>query len=294
MSVSSVMSRVLEVELQPITAADLQEVAQFLHEELNSRVPADRWAGEIIPTWGVEQPNYGFLLRCRGEVVGAHLAFYSEREIDGATQRFCNLAAWCVAEPYRSHGIRLLRALLRQKGYHFTDLSPSGNVGALNLRLGFTALDTTTVVVPNLPWPVRSRGVRVVSDRREIEKVLHGSDLTTYLDHARAAAAHHVVVVRGTETCHVIFRRIRRKNLPFFASLQYVGNQELFRAAAPQFFRHLLLRHGIPATIMEAHVVGERLARSVEVSPRPKMYHSDSLRPDQIDYLYSELTCMRW
>jgi hypothetical protein len=282
------------VELLPITAADLQQVAQFLHDELDSQVPVARWASEIIPTWVVEQPNYGFMLRCRGEVVGAHLAFYSEREIDGATQRFCNLAAWCVAEPYRSHGMRLLRALLRQKGYHFTDLSPSYNVRALNARLGFAALDTSTVVVPNLPWPVRSRGVRVVSDRREIEKVLRGRDLSIYLDHTCAAAAHHVVVTRGAETCHVIFRRVRRKNMPLFASLTYVGNQDLFRATAPCFFRHLLLRHGIPATLVETHVVGGRFARSAAVSPRPKMYRSDSLRRDQIDYLYSELTCMRW
>ncbi len=282
------------VELRPIAAADLQPVAQFLHDELNSRVPVTRWVTEIAPTWRVEQPNYGFLLRCRGKVVGAHLAFYSEREIDGATQRFCNLTGWCVAEPYRSHGMRLLRALLRQKGYHFTDLSPSVNVRALNARLGFAALDTSTVVVPNLPWPVRSRGVRVVSDRREIEKVLHGNDLSIYRDHASAAAAHHVVVVRGADTCHVIYRRVRRKNLPLFATLLYVGNHELFRATAPCFFRHLLLRHGIPATLVETHVVGGRFARSVAVSPRPKMYRSDSLRRDQIDYLYGELTCMRF
>ena len=41
----------------------------------------------------------------------------------------------------------------RQDGYHFTDLSPSGNVVALNRRLGFTQLDTATALVPNLPWP---------------------------------------------------------------------------------------------------------------------------------------------
>ncbi|KWX66522.1 hypothetical protein ASJ79_06080 [Mycobacterium sp. NAZ190054] len=227
-------------------------------------------------------------------MVGAHLAFYAEREIDGVRQRFCNLAAWCVAEPYRSHALGLLRALLRQKPYHFTDLSPSPDVLVLNTRLGFTALDTATVVVPNLPWPMRRRGVRVFSDRRRIEGSLRGEDLSRYRDHAAAAAAQHVVIVRGAQACHVIFRRVRRKDLPLFASLVYVGNQELFRAAAPQFFRHLLLRHGIPATLIESHVVGGRFARAVEVSPRPKMYRSDSLRPDQIDYLYSELTCMRW
>ena len=54
---------------------------------------------------------------------------------------------------YRLHGLRLLKAVLRQEGYHFTDLSPSGNVVGINERLRFRFLDTTTALVPNLPWP---------------------------------------------------------------------------------------------------------------------------------------------
>lgn len=286
------------VELHPIIAADLPEVARFLHDELDPRVPAGRWAAQIVPTWAVDQPNYGFLLRCRGQVVGAHLAYYCERPINGVPQRFCNLAAWCVAEPYRSHGVRLLRALLRQQGYHFTDLSPSQAVRALNERLGFAPLDTSTVVVANLGLPVRARGVQIVSDRRRIEQLLRGEALALYRDHAGAAAVRHAVILRGAKTCHVMYRRVRRKNLPLFAALVYVGDRELFRAAVPQFLRHLLLRHGLPAVLIEAHVAGSGFARPMvvcrPVSERPKMYRSDTLAPAQIDYLYSELTGMQW
>ncbi|MGE2834259.1 hypothetical protein [Mycobacterium sp. SMC-4] len=284
------------VELLPITPPDLPAVARFLHDELNPEVPVDRWAAEILPTWDVAQPNHGFMLRCDGAVVGAHLALYSEREIDGVQHHFCNLAGWCVAEPYRCHALSLLRALLRQKRYHFTDLSPIPDVMTLNTRLGFVALATSTVAVPNVPRLVRRQGIRVSSSRRRIEKSLRGRDLAVYRDHARAAAAHHVVITRGDRTCHVIFRRVPRMNLRrrLFAALVYVSDPELFRAAHAHFFRHLLLRHGIPATIVESHVVEGSFPRSREVSPNPKMYRSDSLRPEQIDYLYSELTNMRW
>lgn len=284
------------VELHPITVDDLPAVARFLHDDLNPRIPADRWASEIVPTWTVDQPNYGFMLRSGGAVVGAHLALYSEREIDGVAQRFCNLAGWCVAPPYRSHALSLLRALLRQKSYHFTDLSPSPDVAILNTRLGFATLDASTVAVPNLPWPVFPKGVRVFSGRRRIEKSLRRDDLAVYRDHAGAAAARHVVITRGAQTCHVIFRRVRRMNvdLPLFASLVHVSNPDLFLATSAHFFRHLLVRHGIPATIIESHIVDARFPRSRVVSSNPKMYRSDSLRPDQIDLLYSELTNMRW
>ena len=103
------------------------------------------------------------------KIVGVHLAFYSHRMIDGQSISFCNLAAFCVIEEYRSHSLRLLRALLTQDGYHFTDLSPSGNVVALNIRLKFQAFDTATALVPNLPWPLWSRHTRVIWEPALIE-----------------------------------------------------------------------------------------------------------------------------
>ena len=98
-------------------------------------------------------------------IVGAHLAFYSERVIDGRLERFCNLGAWCVLPEHRFHALRLLKALLAQDGYHFTDLSPSGNVIGLNTRLGFRFLDTTATAIPNLPWPSRPGRDTISSDR---------------------------------------------------------------------------------------------------------------------------------
>lgn len=282
-------------ELHPITPADVRAVAEFLHAELNTRIAAAEWEASIIPAWACDQPNHGFLLRVGERIVGAYLAFYSKRKIEGRTQRFCNLAAWCVIDEYRSLSLLLLNALLAQKGYHFIDLSPSGSVIPLNIRLGFSHLDVATALVPNLPSPLWSWRVRVISEPKEIERTLRGRDLEIYRDHARATAARHIVVVEDDVTCYVIFRRVRRKNLPLFASILYVGNRELFRTVAKHVFQHLLLRHGILATLAELRVVGDRPKPSIMLkSPRPKMYRSANLRPDQIDYLYSELTCVAW
>ena len=114
------------VELRPIAPADVNPVADFLHTQLNARLTAADWAAAITPPWADESPNHGFLLRAGERLVGVYLAFYSRREIDGRPERFCNLAAWCVLDEYRSLGLRLLHALLAQKNYHFTDLSPAG------------------------------------------------------------------------------------------------------------------------------------------------------------------------
>ena len=207
-------------------------------------------------------------------------------------RRVCNLGAWCVLEEHRFRGIRLLRALLAQPGYVFTDLSPSGNVIALNTRLGFSTLDTATAVIANLPLP--SRGVEVVSRPARIRAVLNGVDLHTYLDHADDPAARHLVLRQGGVSCYVMFRKDRRKDLPIFASLLHVSDPALLRESFSALRRHLLVRHGLPVTLAEIRLIGAppRMSR-VLASHRTKMYRGD-VAPDHIDSLYSELTRVAW
>jgi hypothetical protein len=245
--------------------------------------------------WVTDAPNHGYLLRRGDSIVGVYLAFYSEREIDGSIERICNLGAWCVLDEYRSHSLRLIRAMLAQRGYTFTDLSPSGNVVPLNKRLRFRLLDTTTAAVPNLPWPLTHRGVTVTSDPAAIERSLEGQELQIFHDHVDAAAARHVLLRHGDETCYIMLRRDRRKRLPLFGSLLYVSNPALYARAARLVSGHLLLRHGVLVTLAELRIVGSRPPGSVLLPrARPKMFKSDRVGPDQVDYLYSELTSVAW
>lgn len=283
------------VTVRPIMQGDIPAVAEFLHANLNERVPVDAWARAVDVPWQVERPNAGFMLLDGDAVVGAHLAYYSERTIDGRQERFCNLGAWCVRPDYRFHAMRILKSLLAQDGYHFVDLSPSGSVVGVNTRLGFQFLDTTTTVLPNLPWPSRPGRDTISSDPALLERTLTGRELQHYRDHADAGAARHLLLMRGGEWCYVVFRKDRRKGLPLFASILHVSNPELFRAMARPLARHLLLRHRAAATLIERAVIEHRPALAPTVdSPRRKMFRSASLEPAQIDYLYSELVCLAW
>ena len=285
----------MALRVGPITTVDIPAAALFLHAHLNTRVAAEAWERALQVPWKVSAPNHGFLLRDEGgEVAGVYLAFYSERTIAGRVRRFCNLGAWCVLPQHRFHSLRLLKALLAQDGYEFTDLSPSGNVVPVNTRLGFAFLDTATAVAPNLPWPPLPGG-RVSADPAVIENTLGGNDLQIYRDHAGAPAARHVVLIRGDRYCYVVFRTDRRKNLPFFASILHVSDPEVFRAMRRRFQSHLLTSHGVLAMLAELRVVGHRppLSRMLR-SPRRKMFRSADLTARDIDYLYSELTCLSW
>lgn len=282
--------------VSPITEADLPRVGEFLHTNLNGRLSASEWASAAQVPWPVSQaPNHGFMLVAEGQVAGVYLAFYSVREIDGRTERFCNLGAWCVLPNFRLYSLSLLKAMLAQDGYHFTDYSPSGNTIAVNERLGFKRLDTTTALVPNLPWPLFASKFEVTSDPSEIASRLGPKELEVFRHHEGAKAANHVLIESESECSYVIFRRDRRKGLPLFASVLYVSNPGLFLRAQGAFGGHLLLRLGIPATLIELRLVGRKPSRGVLLSSsRPRMFRSDTLSARHMDNLYSELVCVAW
>ena len=281
--------------IRPIEAEDGAAVASYLHRALNRRVPVRAWEALIAPPWGRLGPNSGFVLLQGDEIVGAYVAVYSERCEGGENVPVCNLAAFCVDEGFRAHGLRLVRSLISQRGFDFTDLSPSGNVPAMNERLGFRHIEGPTRLSINL-WVPRARGLFVTDDPAQLEQVLRGGDSRVYADHAAAAAAHHLLVRRGDDYAYVVYRRERRKRLPVFATPLYRGGSvELLRQAWPAVGA-ALLRRGHLATLAEERILGfmpAGLGRPLN-RPRPRMVRGDRLRGDSIDYLYSELTLLEW
>lgn len=281
--------------MRPIHGSDIFRVSHFLHLNMNGRPGVDAWRRLMEQEWSIAAPNHGFQLMAGSDVVGAYLAIYSDREKKGETYKFCNLAAFCVLPEYRHHAMRLYRALLAQKGYEFTDLSPSGNVIALNERLGFKRLDLAASLVPNYPWIGRRR-VGLTERPEILREVLGGTDLKIFEDHAGCPASRHLLISSGSSYAYVLYRRDRRKHLPVFASPLYAGGSlELLQLSWPEVAGFLLTRHGMLATLAERRILGFTPKGGYSLdSPRPKMYRSARLAAKDIDYLYSELTVLEW
>jgi hypothetical protein len=270
----------------------------------------------MLMTWKVDAPNHGFMLRDEHRVVGTYLALYSERLIAGRVERFCNLSTWYVLPEYRFHSVRLLKALLAQDGYHFTDLAPTEKVESVNARLKFRYLDTSAVFIPNLPWPTLPGQTKISADAEVIADTLAGPDLELYRDHSQTPAVHHLVLIRGSESCYVMFRKRLLKRRWVFASIHYVSNPSLFRRTFTTLARYLLVHHHLLATVAELRIIStpprisfslpepEALVRRhnsritrlyasrYRVKFRHRMYLSSSLEPGQIDDLYSEVVCV--
>ncbi len=282
-------------ELVPITASEAGAAAAFLHAELNPDVSAAAWTALLSPPWPDAGPDSGVLLRDGDRVVGVYAAVRSVRNVDGAPVALCNLAAFCVLEDYRMHSVRMIRALLKQRGVQFTDLSPSGNVVAMNERLGFSRLDTATRLVLNPP-AVPHRGVRLSSDPEVLAAVLQGDDARVHRDHRHAAAARHLLVQRGDRYAYLVYRAHSLKRLRLFALPLYAGGDRALLEAEWGAVRAHLLRHDrLPFTLAERRLLGftRGLGRTMR-APRARMVRGTGVDPADLDYLYSELALIEW
>ena len=281
----------MSIQVSPIAESDLPGVAEFLSAEFpyGPREPAETWERALDTSWPAPRPNRGFMAHDGGSIVGVYIAQYSEQEVRGARERFCNLGVWHVLPEHRTHSIGLIRAMLGQEGYHFTDLSPADTVVPINERLGFQTLDTRAVVVPCLPWPTLPGRATVISDPEALEEALSGRDLEIYHDHREIAALCHVAIVAGGSCCYAVLRPDRRRGLPVL-TLLYAGEPEILCRQARRLGRHLLFHRRVVAYIAEQRLIGCRPRPSlVDPAPRTRMFRSDRLRAEDIGYLYSEL-----
>lgn len=272
--------------IEPVTAAVLPEFAAFLNQHLRaSRSTAD-WEAGLRHQWATPAiDNHGFVLRDGGRIVGGIGAYYADRTLNGRPVRLCNITSWCVLDAYRQQSTRLAMALLGQPDLHFTNFTPTAVVASTLKFLKFKEIDAGVTVFLNLPAIVPR--ARVLTRPDEIGTALQGADQQAWRDHAGFPWLQQVALGRDGRWCHVVYKRWRYKGLPA-AAVIHVSDKTLFGALARQLSTHLLAR-GIATTHIETRLLPKAPWPSARRSGfDPKLFRSDVLVADDIDYLYSE------
>jgi len=279
--------------LAPIRDADLPEFGRFLTEHLSRSRSPEAWVEAFEQDWMPDKPNNGFLIRHEGRVVGGIGAIYAERPVRGRLERFCNITSWCVGDEFRAQSMRLAMALTAQPGFHITDFTPTEVVSKTLQFLKFKPMDERHAVWPNVPWPyARLAGVRVVSDPDRIGELLAPDEARVYRDHRHLPWLRHLAVGRPGAWCHVVWKPTRLKNVRG-AMILAVSDAERFLRDRHAVGQHLLLRHALPYTRVEARLLPRVPKRCMVLSGyRSKVFKSDSLEPADMSNLYSEMVAL--
>jgi hypothetical protein len=271
--------------IEAVSEETLPEFAAFLHAHMQYPRSTEGWIAGLRTSWGNKRPNYGFVLRDEGQIVGGIGAIYAERQVRGRPESFCNITSWCVLDSHRKFSMQLAMAVIGQPGYHFTDFSPTKVVGGALKFLNFKPIDEAVAVIlnfPALPFPGK-----VVSKAGEIGLALEGRAKDVWQDHTGFPWLTHVLVGEPGAWCHVIYKRGTFKGLPC-ARVIYLSDPSVFERRFPRLAWHFLGR-GIVSTHVERRWLSHPPGLfAVRTGFNAKLFLSPTLAAPDIDYLYSE------
>jgi hypothetical protein len=276
--------------IEPVTEQTLPEFAEFLYANLSKDRNPQEWQVALRSNWGDEQrPNFGFVMREEGRIVGGIGTIYATRRISGREERFCNITSWCVLDAYRKQSMRLAMAVVEQPGYNFTDFSPTEVVGGVLRFLKFKPIDDRYTVILNLPLPFAAG--RVISEPSGIAAALTGDALQTYRDHTGFPWLRHVLVGDGSSWCHVIYKPRSFKGLPS-ADLIHVSDEAVFSRHIRRLTAHFLMQGMVSTHVETRHLKCNIQPSRIRSGFNPRLYLSAHLQEADIDYLYSETVAM--
>jgi hypothetical protein len=140
----------MKVLVRPAHEGDIDAVIPLLRTGFGSHWPPETWRRLFEYPRVESQPNLGFVLESGDQLVGFLGAIYSERLVGGRLERFCNLSSWYTIPQFRNFSLKLLMAVLAQRGYTFTNLTPSEQVVQVLKAYGFRPLESHKLLCG--PW----------------------------------------------------------------------------------------------------------------------------------------------
>lgn len=271
--------------IEPITDDNLSEFAAFLADNMPAKRSKADWITGLKTAWTEDRPNYGFLMKDEGRVVGGIGAYYAERVIRGKVEKFCNITSWCVLDSHRKFSMQLAMHVVQQDGYHFTDFSPTKVVAGVLQFLKFASLEDGVAVIPNLPLP--SLSGRVIDDPSEIEKVLDANQLAVWRDHVQFPWLKHVVFGRPGQWCYLIYKKGHFKGFSS-SRIIYIGTQEIFTRHFSLLSWYFFWKGAMTTHVEQRALKAMPRFAMVRTGFNPKQFLSTTLSASDIDYLYSE------
>lgn len=276
------------VKLKPVSRNDLPAVAEFLHNHMNNQFPASVWQQGVSKNWLDDAPNHGFMLEHDNEIVGVLCAIYSQHYVNGVWEKFCNPHSWCVLPDYRKRSIDLVMAVIRQPGFHFTMFTPNKEGIEIFSFLRFKPLDNTVAIVLNIPALRVFSNVKIITNLDRALELLPDQAARCLSDHRDYPWLQFLTFGEKNNYGFIIFKQKRYKRVPC-ALIMYISDFALFRRCWPKLRSHLLFRHGMFTTKIEARLIKESVGTISWNEPGlRKFYLSATLGADDIENIYSE------
>jgi hypothetical protein len=295
------------IEVRKAFAEDYEAVLPLL---LKFNPSKEVWKALFTNHWTHPENYFGYVLTDNFKVVGYLGGIFSNREINGQVEKFCNLSAWIIDESYKKHGLSLFLPILQLEDYTITNFSSAEKTYIISKKLGFEDINTRLVYIPPIPQLAGKRKVEIEIDTPDFEKHLDAKDQKIYKDHLKFKA-HHIVLSDENEYCYLIikkepayirivyylnsvFRKIFKTNMVqeklLLGRVHYMSNKRFFGSSVNAFTAAICGKLRIIGLLLD-----ERWLKGSNVMYKKPyktfstpVFKTKSLQGEEIDTLYSE------
>ncbi len=281
-----------DANVTAITSSDASDVALFLHHHMNSRFTPEIWLKGITKSWLPNTPNFGFMLKCHGEIVGVLCAIYSEQYLTDKWVRICNPHSWCVLPDFRVRSIDLVLATIRQQNFSYTMFSPNIEGIEIFKYLKFKPLNNEVSVFFNTPSVSGTKQVETLLNMEQAETHLPEKAAKCLADHIEFPWLNFLLFNENGQYGFLIYKKEIYKKLAS-SWIMYVSDQALFRRCWVHIRTFLLFKHGMFTSKIESRMLDQPMDTWLKPVPgTQKLYLSDELPASCIHNIYSELVTL--
>ena len=278
-----------KVTLRGILDEDLDDVYRFVSRNFDLGVKLATWRLAFNRSWMHEKPNNGFMLVADKTIVGVFCALYSQQRTRKGIQNICNTSTWFVMDAYRSHSLKLMAAMLDQKGFLFTSLSASPNVHELHRIFGFRSYVTTLVAIPNLPkLTYVSKKLEILVDSKSMGKYLDSDVKQISIDHTGIPKVQQIVFRAADEALLIIFDIRRVRGVPV-TNIFYLSNPDMFYQNRYEICSYFLLHNHTLFTRIHRCSMSKVPAFSLEIKRNINLFYKGDIAELSFpEFIYSE------
>jgi hypothetical protein len=283
------------IQVEVATPETFEEALPLFAAFQNPPISPDHWWRLFNYSWPSRDRTRGFVLRDGKRIVGFFGTILYERMIDGRLERFADLTSWVTLPEYRNHSLRLFEAVASLKDRTLTCHTAIRPIHALYHRFGFKELENKWIVILptwNLLRPDTWFRGRITTSLERILKTLEGPE-AAYVRELESDICHPMLVTYRGRHCLIIFTRSKGRRV-HFSRIHHIGNREIFLACIDHICWRLALANRTLPVAVDARLLEGHVPRGGRETPLAlvSVYRSNTLRPDQIDNLYSELTVL--
>ena len=280
------------IKIEKAYPIDFEEIYRFLRY-MNKSKSKDEWKLLFENSWDSPEKFIGYKVVKQNEIIGYSGVVFVKRKINGVEVKIANRTSNIIKPEYRGRGIakRMLKHLNDELEGDYTIITTSGNGAIVHILKNLGHIDYATHARFFLPTFFFNKKYRLVTDFDEIRLALSDDDVRIFDDH-KGFKNKFFMVKYENEYLFVIFNKIYKKNIPL-GKVVYINNYMLFNKIINNISLKICFKYKILSIFyLTQSLKNENRSSFFLKLSNPRIFKSTTLKPEDIDELYSEVVLL--